>query len=112
MKRLHVLVFALALIVPAAVVTGGDHGSLEQLVVESADTPQEHEALARYYADKATHMREMAQRHRDMGEAYGGTKITQRQRMQDHCNALAADFEKAAGDFDALAKEHEAAAKP
>jgi hypothetical protein len=112
MKRLHALVFALALILPAAGVTAGDHDSLEQLVVESADTPQEHEALARYYGDKAEHMRKMAENHRAMGQAYGGTKITQRKRMQDHCSALVADFEKAAGDFEALAKEHAEAAKP
>jgi len=112
MKRVHALVFALALVLPAAVVTAGDQGSLEQLVVESADTPQEHEALSRYYAGKAEHMRQMAEMHRSMGATYGGTKITQRQRMQEHCNALAADFDKTAADFEALAKEHAEAAKP
>lgn len=118
MRILQSLVLALTLLLSGAAAVDaqaaqhGAHGSLEQLVVESADTPKQHEALASYYRGKAEHMRSMAEEHRSMGKAYGANKMVQRDRMRQHCNDLAANFDKAAEEFDAMATGHETAAKP
>ena len=116
MRPLHAALIGLALVVAGtgavdAQMQHGAAGSLDQIVV-GVDTPQAHEALASYYRGKAEEMRQMAANHRSMSKAYTGTKLAQRQQMQQHCNDLAASAEKAAASYDALAKEEEAAAKP
>ena len=115
MRSLHAAPVALALVFVAtgaveAQMPHGQHGSLEQIVV-GVDTPQAHEALASYYRGKAEEMRQMAAGHRSMSKAYSGTKLAQRQQMQQHCEDLATTADKAAADYDALAKEEAAAAK-
>lgn len=111
-RRLAVL--TLALLATAAVSAhaqmrhgaGQGQADLERLVVESADTPDEHQALAGYYQGKAEHMRDMAGRHQSMGKAYAATKMMERERMKRHCEEAAASFEKAATEFDAMAQAH------
>lgn len=48
----------------------GEHTFSEELVVESADTPKQHEALAGYDRGKSAHMRLMAAEHRSVVKAY------------------------------------------
>ena len=51
--------------------------------------------------------RKQAERHRSMGKSYGAGKFVQRQEMQKHCDALAADYEAQAKQYDELAQLHE-----
>jgi hypothetical protein len=89
----------------------GDPGSLEQVLVESATTPAQHEALAKYYHGKAAAERKKAAEHKAMGAAYGGTKMTIAQAEKEHCAKLATLHESAAAEYDAMAAEHESLAK-
>lgn len=82
------------------------HASLEAVVVEMADTPEEHRALAAYYQDKATAAKARAEHHRSMAKHYVATKMRERQRMQAHCIALAEADEKAAAEYEKLAEAH------
>lgn len=84
---------------------------LEQLMVESADTPAEHEALARYYRAKAADAKALAQHHRSMGKTYASGKLTQRQAMKKHCERIADLNEELAAQYEELAKGEDAAAK-
>ncbi len=85
--------------------------SLEQLVVEMADTPADHAALAKYYRGRAAEARAAATRHDGMGRAYGGGKLMQRMQGQEHCKRLSAENTTIAQEYEALAKLHEEEAK-
>lgn len=111
MSRIHALVLTLALGVQPAMAFAGDSSSLEQVLIESASTPKDHQALAKYYAGKAAEARKEAESHRAMAKAYGGAKGSQIAMMQDHCKKLAALADDQAKEFDAMAAAHEAAAK-
>jgi hypothetical protein len=109
--------FAPALLLGALVLSPGwarageEAPSLEQLVVETADTREEHAALARYYHGKADHARAEASRHQSMGRAYVGGKSTQGRQFQNHCRKLSEELEAMAREYEAMAKLHEAEAK-
>lgn len=103
---------------PGIALAAGD--SLEQLVVESATTPAQHTALAKYYRSKAEAARAEAKEHTAMASTYvpssAGQKTTwgtiqERQKMADHCKSLAQQSEATAKDYDALAKMHDEMAK-
>jgi hypothetical protein len=90
MRRLIFLAAALALLAgPLTPSARAADESLEQVLVESATTPQQHAALANYYAAKATAARKDAEEHRAMAKSYGGGKATQLAAMKDHCDKLA-----------------------
>lgn len=112
MKRIAVgLLFgALALSPGLALAEEGTH-SLEQVVVEMANTPAEHAALAQYYRAKAEDALAEARRHESMGRSYTGGKITQRQRMKRRCQKLSEKQAQIADEYMALAKLHEEEAK-
>ena len=101
---------ALALSPGMSVAAEAGH-SLEEVVVEMADTPAEHAALARHFRAKAEEARAEAKRHEGMGRAYGSGKLTQQQRMRKHCANISNDLNDIAAEFDALATVHEQAAK-
>ncbi len=81
-----------------------------QLLVESADTPQEHAALAKFYRSKAKEQRKEAERHRGMAKHYTG-KLTTVAAMKEHCEKTAALSDQLAAEYEALAKSHEDLAK-
>ncbi len=93
-----------------AAAAGEDH-SLEQLVVELASKPSDHAALASYFRGKAAEARAEAARHDAMGRAYGGGRLTERQRMQEHCKKISAQNSATAAEYEALAKLHEEQSK-
>lgn len=105
-----VLLGALALAPSLTVAEEGAH-SLEQLVVESADSPADHAALAAHYRARAAEARAEAKRHESMGRVYTGGKMMERARMQSHCKKIAADHNAIAAEYDELAKLHDAEAK-
>ncbi len=88
-----------------------DHKSLEALLVEFANTPQEHLALAGYYRGKAADARGAAVEHRAMAKHYASGKLLQRDAMKAHCEGLAKQFDAAAAEYEQLAAGHDAEAK-
>jgi hypothetical protein len=108
--RIALLLGALAFAPGLAVAEEGGH-SLEQLVIESADSPADHAALATHYRAKAAAARAEANRHESLGRVYTGGKMMQRAQMQSHCKKIAADHNAIAAEYDKLAKLHEAEAK-
>ncbi len=113
MRRLipFALVFALVALPFVGRDARADGGMLEQVLVESATTPAQHAALARYYKDKGAAAAKEAERHTAMGKAYGGAKVSEVARMREHCEKLASLYGEQAKQFELLAKEHEAMAK-
>ncbi len=112
MRRLVPFALALALAgTPFLAGSARADGELEQVLVESATTPAQHTALAKYYQDKGAAAAKEAERHRAMGKAYSGAKMTEVSRMREHCEKLAALYDDQAKQFDMLAKEHQALAK-
>ena len=106
--------FALALVLvsgPLAARAADAAADLEQVLVESATTPAQHAALARYYGDKSAAAAKEAERHRAMGKSYSGAKMVEVARMKEHCEKLSALYDDQAKQFDMLAKEHAALAK-
>lgn len=83
---------------------------LENLMVDNADTPEEHQALARYYRMKAADAKSLAQEHREMAKRYRG-KPGQRMQMNKHCDRIADLNEEIAAQYEELAKGEDAAAK-
>lgn len=103
MRRLIFLTAALALLAgPFAPIALAADASLEQVLIESATTPEQHAALANYYASKAAAARKDAEYHRSMGKAYGGAKASQIATMKDHCEKLAKLYDDQAKEFDMM----------
>ena len=113
------LVLGTLALAPGSVRAADQGPSLEQVVVEMANTPAEHAALASYYRSKAYEARAEAREHDSMAKTYSpgtGQKTTwgtvqERQKMADHCKKLAQQNETMAQDYDELAKLHDEAAK-
>jgi hypothetical protein len=91
---------------------GEEPKSVEELVVEMADTPADHASVAAFYRAKAADARATAQRHKSMARAYGGGKLNTRIQMRGHCDRLTEQNEAIAAEYEALAKLHEDLAKP
>ena len=109
--RTAVVVLALALAMPAPALAA-EESDLEQVMVETASTPAQHQALADHYHARAAAARREAERHRKMAKVYGGTRSYRSQRPPGtHCTKLAAGFDAQATEYDALAATHEAEAK-
>lgn len=84
---------------------------LEEAMIESASTPQQHAALADYYAEKATRARESAERHRAMAGLYGGSDIKVVAGMKLHSLAIASLYDEQAREYDHLAATQRGFAK-
>ena len=85
--------------------------SIEQLIVNSAHSPADHTALAKYYRGKATEARAVASTHESMARSYSGGKIVQHEQMAGHCKKIAKENTAMAAQYEALAKLHEEDAK-
>lgn len=111
-KKIVAALFVLALVASGGIASAGEDGhSLEQLVVEMAETPAQHMALATHYRAKAEEARQERERHEQMGATYGGGKHVQRAHMKRHCQNISDRYAELAEEYDALAKLHEAEAK-
>lgn len=104
------LVSTIAFSGAAALAQPADHG-LEEVLIESASTPAQHQALAKHFKAKAEAARKEAENHRAMAKTYTGTKLTMREAMTKHCADLAASYDAQAKAYDAMAAAHEEAAK-
>jgi len=111
MYAFRAVAFALALALSSsAAFAAGEHG-LEEVLIESAATPAQHQALAAHFHAKAAAAREEAERHRSMAKSYGGTKLVVAEAQRKHCTDLAQSLDAQAKLYDELAAGHEAEAK-
>ena len=95
---------------PGIAMAEEDH-SLEQLVIESANSPADHAALAKHFRAKAAQAREEASRHDRMARSYNVGKFTDKMHMEKHCKRISANATSSAAEYEELAKLHEAASK-
>lgn len=110
---LAVLAFA-----PGLAAAQGTH-SLEQVMVENANTPAEHASLASHFRSRAEGARAEAKEHDRMANTYmpsGQPKMSwgtvqARQKMAEHCKRISQQNNAIADDFEALAKAHDEEAK-
>lgn len=110
MVRVAVAVLAASLWIagPLALRASADD-ALEQVLVETASTPQQHQALAKHFEAKAAEHRKLAESHRTMGKHYAGNATVRKQGME-HCEGLAKLNDQMAEQYEALAKLHQAQA--
>lgn len=97
--------------ISSVALAGGESHPLEQVLVETANTAAEHQALAHHFHEKAADARDEAARHEKMGKTYMMGKATERAQMQRHCQKIADGFKAQAAEYDAMAKLHDAEAK-
>ena len=107
--RTAAVLLALALGTPALAEPTDD---LEQVAIESASTPAQHQALADHYSARAAAARREAERHRAMAKVYSRTRLGKAPGLPGtHCTKLAEGFDAQASEYDALAAAHAAEAK-
>jgi hypothetical protein len=113
MRHFIPIAFAAALATSGAAMPAfaADDAALVRLLAESANTPEEHAALADYYDRKAAEARTQAAHHRSMGKAYAGGKHFDVVKMKEHCEKLAALYENQAAELAELARAERDAAK-
>jgi hypothetical protein len=73
------------------------------VLIETADTPEDHLKIAEYYEEQAVLMEEKATLHESMAKAYEGGKMAG---MSTHCKNLAKDSAASAEQYRAMAAEH------
>lgn len=106
--------FALTLLasfLAAPAVSQAQPHDIEHLVIEMANTAEEHQAVAGHYRMKAQEARDEARRHEQMGRLYATRRSATPQRGRQHCESLAENFEEIAADYDELAKLHDELSK-
>lgn len=107
MKRIGIAVVLAVLTGAPGAAFGTEPGrSLVETVVEKAQTPEEHAALASHYRDKAEQARAAAARHERMAQSYMRGNLAHRERMKRHCDSIVQKYEGMAQDYDALADTH------
>jgi 2-polyprenyl-6-methoxyphenol hydroxylase-like FAD-dependent oxidoreductase len=82
---------------------------LLQVLVDSANTPAQHQALARYFRARAAEAKALAETHQAMSRSYSG-KPGEIRSMNKHCDQIAKLNQELAAQYESLAKAEEAAA--
>lgn len=108
MKTSMLLLAVLALTLLAFSLNGEIPTSAEEevditVLIETADTPEDHLKIAEYYEEQAVLMEKKATHHESMAQAYEGTKMTG---MSSHCEKVAEDYKASAEQYQAMAAEH------
>jgi hypothetical protein len=73
------------------------------VLIETADTPEDHLKIAEYYEEQAVVMEKKATLHASMAKAYQGGKMAG---MTTHCDKLAKDSTASAEQYREMAAEH------
>jgi hypothetical protein len=84
--------------------------NLEQMIM-NAKTAADHEAIAAYYEKEAQAAHAKHAEHQKMGEWYKKNPTVNKSGFSTHCDILAADDNKTAKEYEALAKLHRDMAK-
>ena len=92
-----------------AQVPAGGNGGLLQVLVDTAHTPAEHQALARYFRAQAADAKALAETHQAMSRSYTG-KPGELRNMNKHCDQIAKLNQDLAAQYEAMAKAEETAA--
>ena len=112
MKKICAIALVAALAAHPSVASETDEGaSLEELVWEGADTPEEHEALADHFKRKADGARAEAAVHRRMGRSTGALSIGLAVQMRVHCKSIYEMQTALAKQYDEVADLHKTEAK-
>jgi hypothetical protein len=90
---------------PVALGSAADEKSIEQMITE-AKTPADHEAIATYYEKEAQAAHEKHLKHQKMEEFYQKNPALNKSGFGTHCNLIAANYDKTAKEYEALAKMH------
>lgn len=106
MYRKSIMTALLSAILAAPFVAVAQEHDIEHLFIETATTPEEHQAVAQHYTMKAAEAREEARRHRRMARVYAGGAAGKAVGGRQHCENLAAKSEEIAVEYDGLAKLH------
>lgn len=90
------------------------------VLADVPNTPEQHQAMAKSYREKAADYRREASAHREMASDYkksmpgpdkSGRANPWVTKMEKHCETIAADAERLAGDLEKAADFHELRAK-
>jgi hypothetical protein len=73
------------------------------VLIEAADTPEDHLKIAEYYEEQAVMMEKKATLHESKAKAYQGGKMAG---MSTHCEKLAKDSKASAEQYREMAAEH------
>ena len=111
MKRRTIAMTLLATFLAGPSISQAQQHDIEHLVIEMANTAQEHQAVAGHYRMKAQEARDDARSHQEMGKLYAGSRSATPQRGRQHCENLAKQFTAIASEYDELAKLHDELSK-
>lgn len=100
---LAILATVLALSLNRQTLTNAQEDEDITILIETANTPQDHLKIAEYYEEQAVKMDKKAILHEAMAKAYQGRKMTG---MTSHCEKLASDSKASAEQYRDLAAEH------
>jgi hypothetical protein len=98
-------------VAPIASFAQSGDASLVEVLIESASTPAQHQALANYYRSKEAAAKKEAELHRAMGKTYSGEKAIISAAQMEHCSKLASLDDSMAAEYEQMAAAHETAAK-
>lgn len=85
--------------------------NVEQMIVE-AKTPADHDAIAAYYDQEAKAAHQKHEEHLKMKASYEKIPhLASKTGLPWHCSTIAANYEKTAKEYEALAKLHRDMAK-
>jgi hypothetical protein len=111
MRRAIAIMSAGALLVLSAAGAWAEApATLTTEMIENANTPAEHQAVARYYREKAAEAKDVAAKHTAMGKSTFAGKPNFRDMMKKHCERITKLNEELAAQYEELAKEQDAAA--
>jgi hypothetical protein len=111
MKTMTIAMTVLVTFLAAPFVSQAQQHDIEHLVVEMANTAQEHQAVAQHYRMRAQEARDEAARHTEMGRVYATRRSSTPQQGRQHCDNLAKQFQAIAGEYEGLAKLHDELSK-
>ena len=111
MKSTTIAMTLVAAFLAAPAISQAQQHDIEHLVVEMANTAQEHQAVAGHYRMRAQEARDEARRHQEMGRVYAARRSSTPQSGRQHCESLAQKYNEIAGEYDELAKLHDELSK-
>jgi hypothetical protein len=110
--RTRVLPLIIASIVSISVLSWGreipSNASEEEDInklIQTATTPEDHMKIADYHQKQAEKMKDQASIHVTMSKAYESKGKPYSAGIANHCLKLSNDYTKAAGEYEAMAKE-------
>jgi hypothetical protein len=111
MKSTMIMLTLLTAFLVGPTISQAQPHDIEHLVIEMANTAEEHQAVAGHYRMKAQEARDEARRHEQMGRLYAGRRTSTPQQGLQHCQRLAKSFQDIATEYAELAKLHDELSK-